>query len=200
MISSQPRLPKLPNVQKTYCCKFSALLKYANTLIIAAVKLPNINPIMRIDMVFFTFFATIITAPSTKKAPRLAANARPKLENAIPAILPEKIETPKTNMATPKLAPELIPNTKGPANGFLNKVCINKPQIDKPEPTKTAVMALGILYCKMIYCQDSLAISFPVRVYKIDLRGISTDPKLMFMRIKIINNNTKSINFTEYLE
>ena len=151
-------------------------------------------------MVFLTFFATIITAPSTKKAPRLAANARPKLENAILATLPEKIETPKTNRATPKLAPELIPNTNGPANGFLNKVCINKPQIDNPEPTNTAVMALGSLDCNMIYCQDSLVTSFPVKVCKIDLRGMSTEPKLRFMRMKSINNNAKRINFNVYLE
>ena len=56
-------------------------------------------------------------------------------------------------MATPKLAPEEIPNTKGPAKGFLNKVCINKPQIDKPEPTKTAVIAFGILKLIIIVSQ-----------------------------------------------
>ena len=167
---------------------------------IAAVKLPNISPMMSIDIVFFTFFATIITAPSTKKAPRLAANAIPKLENVIPAIVPEKMDNPKTNKATPKLAPELIPKTNGPANGFLNKVCIIKPQIDNPEPTNTAVIALGSLYCNIIYCQDSLVTSLPVNVCKIDLRGISTEPKLRFMSIKSINNDTKSINFNGYLE
>ena len=127
-------------------------------------------------MVFLTFLATNITADRTKNAPRLAANAIPKFENAMPATLPEKMEIPNTNKATPKLAPELIPRTNGPARGFLNKVCINKPQIDKPEPTNTAVMAFGSLYCNMIYCQDSLVTSFPIKVCKIDLRGILMDP------------------------
>ena len=52
---------------------------------------------------------------------------------------------PKIIKATPKLAPDVIPNTKGPANGFLNKVCINNPEIPSPEPTKIDVTALGNL-------------------------------------------------------
>ena len=47
--------------------------------------------------------------------------------------------------ATPKLAPELIPNTNGPANGLRNNVCINNPDIPNPEPTNTAVKAFGSL-------------------------------------------------------
>lgn len=45
--------------------------------------------------------------------------------------------------ATPRLAPEDIPNTKGPASGFLNNVCINKPLIANPDPTSIAVIAFG---------------------------------------------------------
>ena len=94
-------------------------------------------------MVFRTFWATIITANITKNAPKLAAIANPKFENAKAEKLAPKSDAPKINEATPKLAPELIPNTNGPAKGFLNKVCINKPLILKPEPTKIAVNALG---------------------------------------------------------
>ncbi len=46
-------------------------------------------------------------------------------------------------MATPKLAPELIPNTNGPARGFLKSVCMSNPLIDNPEPTIIAVTAFG---------------------------------------------------------
>ena len=50
---------------------------------------------------------------------------------------------PKMTNATPKLAPELKPKTSGPAKGFRNKVCINKPLMDNPIPTRIAVIALG---------------------------------------------------------
>ncbi len=110
----------------------------------ADVRLPNIKPIINIDMVFLTLFAAINTAESTINAPKLAAKAIPKFENA-KELIPPISDTPKMSKATPKLAPELIPSTNGPASGFLNKVCINKPLIDNPEPTKTAVIALGSL-------------------------------------------------------
>lgn len=100
---------------------------------------------INIDIVFLTLLATNITAESTNKEPKLAAIANPILENAIEAKIPENAEKLNTKKATPKLAPELIPNTNGPANGFLKRVCINKPHIDKPDPTSIAVIALGNL-------------------------------------------------------
>ena len=90
-------------------------------------------------MVFRTLFAAKITADKTKKEPKLDAIAMDQLVDSKKAIPPKK-EEPKISNATPKLAPEEIPKTKGPANGFLNNVCINKPLIDNPDPTKTAVL------------------------------------------------------------
>ena len=100
---------------------------------------------INMDIVFLTLLATSITAESTNSEPRLAATAKPILEKAIEAKIPVNVEKLKTKKATPKLAPELIPNTKGPANGFLKRVCINRPHIDKPDPTSIAVIALGNL-------------------------------------------------------
>ncbi len=94
-------------------------------------------------IVFLSFLATIITANNTNNAPKLAAMANPKLEKASPAMLPPMSEIPKIKIATPRLAPELMPRTKGPASGFLNNVCINKPLMDRPEPTKIAVNDFG---------------------------------------------------------
>lgn len=111
---------------------------------IAAVKEPNIRPIIKIDMVFLIRLAAIITANKTKKAPILEAMANDQLERLIGIKTLLKKPEPKINKATPKLAPEEMPKTKGPANGFLNKVCINKPLTPKPEPTKIAVKAFGI--------------------------------------------------------
>ena len=96
-------------------------------------------------MVFLTFVAVTNTASNTSAAPILEAMAKPQLEKAIVAKNPPKIPEPKIKRATPKLAPEEMPNTKGPAKGFLNRVCINKPAMANPEPTKIAVIAFGSL-------------------------------------------------------
>lgn len=96
-------------------------------------------------MVSFTLEATVKTASKTKKLPKLAPIASEKLGIRSKLTNPEKIEAPMIRSAAPKLAPELIPNTNGPASGFRNKVCINKPLKDNAPPAKIAVKALGIL-------------------------------------------------------
>ena len=105
---------------------------------------------INIDIVFRTLFAARITAKSTRNAPKLAAIAKDQFEIELVRKKPPKTDEPKINNATPKLAPEETPKTKGPASGFLNKVCISKPQIDKPEPTSIAVIAFGNLKSKII--------------------------------------------------
>ncbi len=107
--------------------------------------LPNINPIMSIAIVSLILEDTITTINKTKKLPKLAATTKLHLEIKKAVNRPPINEDPIIINATPKLAPEVIPNTKGPAKGFLNNVCINNPEIPKPEPTSTAVKALGSL-------------------------------------------------------
>lgn len=145
-------------------------------------------------MVFLTLLAAIITADKTKKAPRLEAIAKDQFEKENVAKTPPKREAPKIRSATPKLAPEEIPKTKGPASGFLNNVCIKRPLIDKPEPTKTAVMAFGILKFKIIVCQLSLVAEPPESIFKISSIGMVTDPKLMFAKNRITSKPDKTIN------
>lgn len=48
-------------------------------LINAEAKEPNINPIIKIDMVFRTLFEVIMIANKTKNAPVLEAIGRPQL-------------------------------------------------------------------------------------------------------------------------
>ena len=110
-----------------------------------------------------------------------------QLEKAIAVKNPPNNPEPKISKATPKLAPEEIPRTKGPAKGFLNNVCIRSPQIDKPEPTIMAVIALGNRKSIIIICQLSLEAIPPVNELKISLIGIDTDPKLMFKNKKNSN-------------
>ena len=79
----------------------------------------------------------------------VTANA-PKIAKIEIVIFSEKIVIPsvfntKIPNATPSVEPEEIPKTEGPANGFLNKVCINNPDKAIPAPHKIAVTVLGIL-------------------------------------------------------
>jgi hypothetical protein len=84
-------------------------------------------------------------------------------------------EAPITSKATPKPAPELIPKIYGPASGFLNNVCINKPETERAKPHKIAVKAFGILDSKMIISELS-GISLPEKAsMKVEI-GIETEP------------------------
>ena len=144
-------------------------------------------------MVFLTLFAAKITADNTKKEPKLDAIAIDQFVDSRNRNPPKK-EEPKISNATPKLAPEEIPRTNGPANGFLNKVCINKPLIDNPDPTKIAVIALGNLKFKMMVCQLSVTVSSPKKTAKISLKGLATDPKLRITKQSVTNKISKQIN------
>ena len=103
-----------------------------------------------IDMVFRIRFTAINTAESTINEPKLDAMEILQFETAMLLKTPPIAEAPNKSVATPKLAPELIPRTKGPANGFRKSVCINKPLMPSPEPTKIAEIDLGILKCNTI--------------------------------------------------
>ena len=59
-------------------------------------------------------------------------------------------ENPRITNATPRLAPELMPRTSGPAIGFRKSVCICNPLNDNAMPTVNAVNAFGILKSKII--------------------------------------------------
>lgn len=96
-------------------------------------------------MVSLILLDTTRTAKSTKKLPKLAAITTDHLDTKDAANTPPSKPDPKIIIATPKLAPEVMPSTNGPANGFLNKVCISKPEMPKPDPTNTAEIAFGSL-------------------------------------------------------
>jgi len=91
----------------------------------------------------------------TNNAPIIAAtdNATspiyPKRLSATPPMAPDS----STTQATPKLAPELMPSTEGPANGLRNTVCICKPLTESPAPATNAVRACGTRLFQMILLQ-----------------------------------------------
>ena len=114
-----------------------------------------------------------------KAAPKLAANTNKLLplisRLANPQIAPLPPNT-NINRATPKLAPELIPNTEGPASGFRNKVCICNPPTDKPAPTRIAVMALGSRIFWMMFRSTLGADSDPHKEAQTSPKAIWTEP------------------------
>ena len=86
-----------------------------------------------------------------------------------------------TTNATPRLAPELIPSTEGPASGLRKIVCICKPLIDNPAPATSAVKACGKRDFNIIFCQATGSSSPPpVRMFQTEANGIDTDPSNKF--------------------
>jgi len=164
----------------------------------AAETVPNIKPMIRMDIVFLTLLAVIKTANNTKAAPKLEATAIAQLDKAKEANNPPKILEPKINKATPKLAPDEIPKTKGPAKGFRNNVCISKPLMDNPEPTKIAVTAFGNLKFKIIRSQLVFELLPPKRISRISVKGIETEPKLIFKQNRKIKASESPINCFVY--
>lgn len=156
----------------------------------AVVILPNIRPIIRIAIVSLTLTDTIITANKTITLPKLAAIINPHFDvkNEETAI-PVKV-LPNINKATPSVAPELMPNTNGPANGFLNKVCIINPETPSPLPTIIAVKAFGNRYSITICLHDSFSTEAPIKLLKVSNQGIKTEPKLI---LAIKHSNSRAI-------
>lgn len=110
---------------------------------IAEIPLDSMMP--RISIVSISFTLDEITIISSITAPAPTHDAATRIQLPKPFILSGDIfrEKPKITKATPRLAPELIPRTSGPAIGFLNTVCICRPLNDKATPTMIAVIALG---------------------------------------------------------
>ena len=165
---------------------------------IAEVTVLNIKPMIKIDMVFRILFAVAIKAIKTNDAPVLEAITTPQSESAAVAKIPLKIPDPNIKSATPKLAPDEIPNTNGPANGFLNNVCINKPLIANPDPTRIAVIALGSLKWIIITSQLGFELLPPNKMSKVSEMGMDTDPKLKLIKNNNIKTKKSAMNCLEY--
>lgn len=89
---------------------------------------------------------SIITAP----APVQEAATRIQFPNPLKLSGEMVEEKPSITKATPRLAPELIPRTYGPAMGLRKTVCICNPLNDNATPTIRAVIAFGNLNFKIM--------------------------------------------------
>lgn len=124
-------------------------------------------------MIVITIIAPAMAATDMATSPK-----NPMLLNAVPAMLPES----KTMKATPKLAPELIPSSEGPASGLRNTVCICNPLIERPEPAASAVAVWGNRDFQMIFSQ--MVDSFPLfaKIFHIDFSGMEIVPSTKLRR------------------
>ena len=140
-------------------------------------------------LLFFKNLETKSNKKVTAKAPRIAKREIENfsLKEEIPKVLITKI--PK---ATPKVEPEEIPNTEGPARGFLKRVCINKPAADIPAPAIIAVIVLGILSLKIISLSASKETKTePKATPKKDNPSNRISNPIIFFEIVIFKNKPK---------
>ena len=106
---------KLPMLHITNNLSDSALLALCSTFTTEPAMLPNIIPTMSSETVSFTLLETPSTRSKTRSEPIIAA---PTCAHVLATIAVGKNAPPISSSATPKLAPELIPSTYGPASGF----------------------------------------------------------------------------------
>ncbi len=144
---------KEPMPQITKLFKLLASEKYSKAVCTAPQICDNIKPIKSRTTLLLTFLEIPKIKNVIKRLPVIAERtmkALPikKTENRCKA-LPARIL-----MATIKDAPELMPNTKGPANGFLNIICKIKPDTESVQPAIMAVMVFGKRMCQKIKLFD----------------------------------------------
>lgn len=109
----------------------------------AEAALPNIIPKIRMAMISLSRTETAMITARISAAPTHADPTTPILRNVSEATETPNSGAPSKKSETPRLAPELIPNTYGPASGFRKRVCICKPLAESAAPTIRAVMAFG---------------------------------------------------------
>jgi len=147
-------------------------------------------------IISLTLDEMIIIKNITAPAPTHEAETRIQLPK--PLILNGVIfeEKPKIIKATPRLAPELIPSTYGPAMGFLKTVCICRPLNDKAIPTVKAVIALGNLNFRIMVSKLLSVLANSALITSAAF--ILTDPKKISRISKMIinNNRPKKISLT----
>ena len=114
-----------------------------------------------------------ITTIEPMNAPRTMAKNPERVTPAVAMVPPPRSMT----MATPRLAPELIPRMEGPANGLLKAVWSMSPAPAKAAPHKRAVRACGTRASQMMKLQLAFSTSPPMRVLSTASAGMSTEPK-----------------------
>jgi hypothetical protein len=101
---------------------------------------------------------------------------------------------------TPRLAPEVIPKTSGPARGFRKRVCMSRPLAASAEPARTAVTALGIRIFPMILAVPAESTSIPKTALRTSWMEIWTGPTAMSKMKRTMANRSKQENLMALLQ
>ena len=135
----------IPHITKAWMSSF--MLKN----FIMSVREPAKYDIIKPMIISVVMFLTRLLKPSisikTNVAPTKAARVTPRLDHIpiVESAEPPKIPVSNMVIATPKPAPLLIPSIEGSASGFLNRVCIKRPEMESAAPANMAVTACGNL-------------------------------------------------------
>ena len=135
-------------------------------------------------------------APMTTMEPMKAPNT---IEKNPERVTPDVAMVPpprSMTMATPRLAPELIPRIEGPANGLLKAVCSINPDPAKAAPHNRAVSACGIRDSQTMKLQLAFSTSPPNRELTMALAGMSTEPK---KRLAAISRRMRTVRIMPYV-
>lgn len=85
---------------------------------------------------------------------------------------------PRTSItvATPRAAPDVIPNMSGPASGLRKVVCRSSPLAESAAPARSAVSAWGSRLSRMMYLQLWRPSNCPRRMSRMSAGGMCTEP------------------------
>ena len=132
-----------------------------------------------------------MTADEPHKAPDITAIKPFRVRMSVDT-LPLKSSI---TIATPKLAPLLMPKMEGPASGLLNDVCSINPDTASDAPHNMAVMAAGMRDCRMIYCHVAFSSVLPHTMCHIASKGMFTEPVVILSINSSINTTVANAKY-----
>ena len=106
--------------------------------------------------------------------PIQAAPAMPRVEISGCPVRPRS-GAPSRKIATPRLAPELMPSTYGPASGLRKRVCICRPLTARAAPASRATTAFSRRMFRIIFVVTG-SFPLPVSAARTSRIGMGTAP------------------------
>ena len=98
----------------------------------------------------------------------------------------------KMTIATPRLAPELIPRTNGSASGLRKMVCIINPAVASAAPARAAVRIRGNRNSRMIWRSTSSSSGEAVSACKMTAGESGVDPRQALSNAMLKTASTSS--------
>ena len=134
----------------------------------------SIIPTISITLIFRILRDKDITRSSITADPIHAIPVIPNILNHDDVARPS-IGAASVKSATPRLAPELIPRTYGPARGLRKSVCICRPLAESAIPAAMATITFGSRILRTIVAWLT-SVALPISAAHISLAGIDVVP------------------------